>query len=78
MERVATLVMIVAEDLQSRGMSQGAGEPEEAVAVAPVPAGARGGSRACGGSGGLRHVEKIEYIVAILRGAIYTQYIVNT
>ena len=43
---IATLVMIIADDLQNRGVMHGDGELEEAVAPAPAPAGARGGSRA--------------------------------
>ena len=39
---VATLVMIVADDLQERGVARGAGVPEEAEAPAPTAAGNRG------------------------------------
>ena len=53
---IATMVMIIADDMQKRGVDKGSGEPEEAVAIAPAPSGNRGngsrGSASRGGRGG--------------------------
>ena len=53
---IATLVLIIANDLQHRGVTRGSGVPEEAAAIAPAPAGTRGrgstrGSASRGGRG---------------------------
>ena len=55
---IAMLVLIVADDLISRGVARGSGSLEDAVAPAPTPAGnrgnGRGGSSARGRTGGGR------------------------
>ena len=42
---IATLVMIVAKDMQLRGVQRGSGEAQEAEVDAPTPAGKRGSGR---------------------------------
>ena len=49
---IATLVMIVADDLQLRGVSRGAGTPDEAVVEQPTVSGNRGGVRGRASRGG--------------------------